>query len=86
MKEVSVAFEKRSYLKGFQKIDSLRLAVGLLGGASGKGSALQAGDIRDTGSIVGQEYPLEKGMTTHSSILVWRISRTEKPDGLQSIR
>ena len=45
-----------------------------------------AGGIRDTGSPVGQEYPLEKGMTTHSSILVWRISWTEKPGGLQSIR
>ena len=38
-----------------------------------------AGDIRDTGSIVGQEYPLEKGMTTHSSILAWRIPWTEEP-------
>ena len=30
------------------------------------------------------EDPLEKGMTTHSSILVWRIPWTEKPGGLQS--
>lgn len=29
LKEVSVTFEKRSYLQGFQKVDSLRLAVGL---------------------------------------------------------
>ena len=29
--------------------------------------------------------PLEKGMATHSSILAWRIPRTEEPDGLQSI-
>ena len=28
---------------------------------------------------------LEKGMTTDSSILAWRISWTEEPDGLQSI-
>ena len=28
---------------------------------------------------------LEEGMTTHSSILAWRIPRTEKPGGLQSI-
>ena len=27
---------------------------------------------------VGQEDPLEKGMATHSSILTWRISRTEE--------
>ena len=32
------------------------------------------------------EDPLEKGMATHSSILVWRIPRTEEPGGLQSMR
>ena len=31
---------------------------------------------------LGQEDPLEKGMTTHSSILAWRIPWTEE-DGLQ---
>ena len=34
---------------------------------------------------LGQEDPLEKGMATHSSILVWRIPRTEEPGGLQSM-
>ena len=29
----------------------------------------------------GQEDPLEKGMTTHSSILAWRIPWTEEPGG-----
>ena len=29
--------------------------------------------------------PLEEGMATHSSILAWRISCTEEPDGLQSM-
>ena len=29
---------------------------------------------------------LEKGMTTHSNILVWRIPWTEEPGGLQSMR
>ena len=28
---------------------------------------------------LGWEDPLEKGMATHSSILAWRISWTEKP-------
>ena len=28
---------------------------------------------------LGLEYPLEKGMATHSSILAWRIPRTEEP-------
>ena len=32
-----------------------------------------------------REDPLEKGMVTHSSILAWRIARTEEPDGLQSM-
>ena len=31
-----------------------------------------------------QEDPLEDGMATHSSILAWRIPRTEDPGGLQS--
>ena len=31
------------------------------------------------------EDPLEKGMATHSSILVWRIPRTEEPGGLHSM-
>ena len=34
---------------------------------------------------LGREYPLEKGMTTHSSILAWRIPWTEEPSKLQSI-
>ena len=29
--------------------------------------------------------PLEKGMTTSSSILAWRISWAEEPDRLQSM-
>ena len=32
------------------------------------------------------EGPLDQGMETHSSILAWRISRTEEPAGLQSVR
>ena len=29
--------------------------------------------------------PLEKGITTHSSILAWRIPWTEEPGGLQAM-
>ena len=32
---------------------------------------------------LGWEDPLEKGMTTHSSILAWGIPWIEKPSGLQ---
>ena len=34
---------------------------------------------------LGQEDPLEEGMATHSSILVWGIPWTEETGGLQSI-
>ena len=34
---------------------------------------------------LGQEEPLEKGMTTHSSILAWKIPWTEDPGRLQSM-
>ena len=34
---------------------------------------------------LGWEDPLEEGMTTHSSILAWRIPWTEEPGGIQSM-
>ena len=57
---------------------------GFLGGSAGKESACNAGD---TGSVPGwgRDDPLEKGITTHSSILAWIIPWTEKPGGLQSL-
>ena len=35
--------------------------------------------------FLGWEYPLEKGMATHSSILAWKIPWTEEPGGVQCI-
>ena len=35
--------------------------------------------------FLGQEDTPEEEMATHSSILAWRISWTEKPGGLQSM-
>ena len=35
---------------------------------------------------LGQEDPLEEGMTTHSNILSWRVPWTEEPGTLQSMR
>ena len=52
------------------------------GSSAGKESACNS---RDLGSIPGSEVPLEKGMTTHSSILAWRIPWTEEAGGLQSV-
>ena len=34
---------------------------------------------------LGEEDPLEKGMTTHFSILAWKIPWTEELGGLQSM-
>ena len=34
---------------------------------------------------LGWKDPLEEEMATHSSILAWRIPRTEEPGGLQSM-
>ena len=35
--------------------------------------------------FLGREYPLEKEMATHVSILAWEFSWTEEPGGLQSM-
>ena len=34
---------------------------------------------------LGWEDPLEEEMATHSSVLPWEVSRTEEPNGLQSM-
>ena len=44
-----------------------------------------AGDIRKAFSIPESGRSLEVGMTTHSSILAWRIPWTEEPGGLLSV-
>ena len=59
-----------------------RRASGFPGGLVVKNLPANA---QDTDSILGQEDPLEKKMTTHSSILAWKISWTEEPGGLQSM-
>ena len=41
-------------------------------------SAMQETQVRS----LGREYPLEKGMATHSSILAWRSPWTEEPGRL----
>ena len=44
-----------------------------------------AGDMRNMGSIPGLGRSPGEGMATHSSVLAWRIPRTEEPGGLQSM-
>ena len=54
-----------------------------------KNPPVNAGDIRDPGSIPGSgRSPGEgdgKGMATHSSSVAWKIPWTEKPGRLQSV-
>ena len=50
-----------------------------------KNQPTNAGDIRMQVQSLGWEDPLEEGMATHSSILAWRIPRTEETGGLQSM-
>ena len=53
-------------------------------GAGGKGPACQCREYNETWVwSLGQEDPLEKGMTTHSNILAWRIPWKEEPGMLQ---
>ena len=35
--------------------------------------------------FLGQEDPLEEGITTHSSFIAWRMPWTEEPGRLQSL-
>ena len=44
-----------------------------------KNPPVKAGDARS----LGQEYPLEEEIETHSSILVWEIPRADEHGGLQ---
>ena len=46
-----------------------------------KSAAMQETLVR----FLDREDPLEKGMAPHSSILAWRIPRTEEPGRLQSM-
>ena len=51
------------------------------GGSVVKNLPASVRDIRDVGSSLGWKGPLEKEMTTYSSILAWEIPRTEEPGG-----
>ena len=64
---------------------SLEYFWGFLGGSVVKKPLpLQEPQNKGVGSL-GWEDPLKEGMATHSSILAWRILRTEEPGRLQSM-
>ena len=58
------------------------IQVGFPGGTVVKYSSVNAGDKRDVGSVPGSGDSLEKEMSTHPSILAWKISWTEEPGEL----
>ena len=64
----------------------------LLGAGSPSGYSLVAQMVKNLPAMLetqvqslGLEDPLGEDMATHSSILTWRIPRTEEPGGLQSM-
>ena len=62
--------ESQARLKSLCFLSHILIPDGFPGGSDGKESACNAGDV---GSIPGLGRLLEKGMASHSSILVWRI-------------
>ena len=44
--------------------------------------SVNAGDLRNVGSILGLRRSLEEGIATHSNILARRIPWTKEPGGL----
>ena len=55
------------------------------GGSLVKNPPANARDAGEESSIPGSGRSLEEEMATYSSILAWKIPRTEDPGGLQSI-
>ena len=66
----------------FEHLGSFKVYTG---GASGKESACRCRRTETWVRSLGWEDPLEEGMATHSSMLVWRIPWTEEPGGPQSM-
>ena len=54
-------------------------AAGSFKQSTGLSWGFLGGSVVGVSSIPGSEAPLEEGMATHSSILAWRIPRTEEP-------
>ena len=76
----NVQRREEGFLEARSKTRLLREPVGFPGSSAGKESCSEEAQVQPLGG----EGPLEAGMTTHSSILAWRIPRTEEPGGLQS--
>ena len=65
----------------------IKFLLGLPQGSAGEESLCRGGETQGIQvRSVGQEDLLGKEMAIHSSILAWKISWTEEPGGLQSMR
>ena len=74
-----------TYMNLFAGIWTITPSTGFQHGSAAKNlSVMQKTQETQVQSLDGKD-PLEKGMATHSSILVWRIPWTEEPGGLQSM-
>ena len=76
--------EQKIYVEKYWKIklDFPTKEAGLPWRLSSEESAFNA---EDSSLIPGSGWSPGKGMTTHSSILDWKIPRTEKPGAVQSM-
>ena len=83
--------QSRTRLK---RLSSSICQMGFPGGSVVKNLPANEGDIRDVDLkkkkrdvdfILGWKSPLEKKMSTHSSIHAWEIQWTQKPGGLLSM-
>ena len=66
------------------------ITLGFPGGSVVKNPPANAGNAGDVGDPGGRSPgmgdPLEEEMTTHTSILAWKLPWTEESGGLQSVR
>ena len=75
--------KSRSGMESWEAFDFKQLFSPFTGGSMVKNlPAMWETQVR----CLGQDYPLEKEMATHSSILAWRIPRTEESGRQQSMR
>ena len=69
----------------FKLRPQLLLCLGFPGGSAVKNPPAAQERQETRVPSLGQDVPLEEGMATHSTILAWKIPRTEESGGLQPI-
>ena len=66
----------------YQGLYRLYANPGFPNGSVAKNLPANAGEVENTGSILGQENHLEEEMATYSSTSAWKIPWTEEPNRL----